>query len=102
VDRAVADADTDGITRLVLDRRGRLVGATVVGPRAGETLGELVLAVRQKTSALQMASLPHAYPTYNDGPWNAVVEDLRRRVANQRAQRAIRIAVRLRRRWLDR
>lgn len=102
VDRAVADADTDGTTRLVVDHRGRIIGATVVGPRAGETLGELVLAVTQKTSALQLASIPHAYPTYNDGPWNAVIGDLRRRIAGRRAQRAIGVAVGLRRRWLDR
>lgn len=61
----------------------------MVGPRAGETLGELALAVSRKTTVLQLASISHAYPTYNDGPWNAVIDDVRSRIAGPRAQRAI-------------
>ncbi|MDQ3579879.1 MAG: FAD-dependent oxidoreductase, partial [Actinomycetota bacterium] len=38
VDRAVVEDRTVGFTRLVLDGSGTIVGATVVGPRAGETL----------------------------------------------------------------
>ncbi|WP_231123670.1 dihydrolipoyl dehydrogenase family protein [Nocardioides sambongensis] len=102
LDRAVAEGDDTGVTRLVVDRRGRLAGATVVGPRAGETLGELGTAVRQRTSVLRMATTPHAYPTYNDGPWNAVIDEVRRRLAGPTTQRAIGVAVGLRRRWLDR
>jgi len=47
VDRAVTEDQTGGLTRLVLDRGGRIAGATIVGPRAGETLTELTLAIRQ-------------------------------------------------------
>ncbi len=50
VDRAVVEDKTVGFTRLVLDGRGRIVGATVVWPRAGETLAELNLAVRKGLS----------------------------------------------------
>lgn len=48
VDRAVVDDRTDGFSRLTLGRRSRIEGATVVGPRAGETLAELTLAVRRQ------------------------------------------------------
>ncbi|WP_460820224.1 dihydrolipoyl dehydrogenase family protein, partial [Nocardioides korecus] len=41
VDRAVAEGAYGGFVRLVVDKRGHVLGATVVGPRAGETLGEL-------------------------------------------------------------
>ena len=40
VDRAIAEDATGGITRLIADRKGHLVGATIVGPRAGESLAE--------------------------------------------------------------
>lgn len=73
VDRAVAERETDGFTRLVLDRRGRVVGATIVGPRAGESLPELVLAVRRGLRARDLAAATHAYPTYGDGPWKAAL-----------------------------
>ncbi|WP_219418706.1 hypothetical protein [Pseudonocardia nigra] len=71
VDRAIVEGRTAGFTRLVLDRRGRVVGATVVGPRAGETLAELTSAVRRGLRARDLAGVMHPYPTWGDGPWNA-------------------------------
>lgn len=35
VDRAITEQNVAGFRRLVLDRKGRVVGATIVGPRAG-------------------------------------------------------------------
>ncbi len=81
LDRAIAEADTTGFSRLALDRRGRVVGATVVGPRAGETLGELTVVVRQGLRTRDLASTTHAYPTHNDGVWNAAITDVRARLA---------------------
>jgi len=46
-DRAVAEADTAGFSRLMLHHRGRVIGASVVGPRAGEALAQLTLAIRR-------------------------------------------------------
>jgi pyruvate/2-oxoglutarate dehydrogenase complex dihydrolipoamide dehydrogenase (E3) component len=102
VDRAVAEADTDGFTRLRLDRRGRIVGATIVGPRAGETIGELALAVRSGLRARDLAALTHPYPTWNDGPWKAALADVREQLERPVAAWALRGAVRLRRRWVGR
>lgn len=72
-DRAVTEASREGFVRLVIDRRGRILGGTIVGPRAGESLGELSLAVAQKMTTRQLAGVTHAYPTYNDALWNAAV-----------------------------
>ena len=77
VDRAVAEGDTAGFSRLVLDRRGRLIGATVVGPRAGECLAELTLAIRRGLRARDLAGTMHPYPTFGDGPWNAAIAEVR-------------------------
>lgn len=67
LDRAVTVGATDGFARLVGDGRGRLVGATVVGPRAGETIGEVVawMAGGAKLGTIAR-SATHAYPTWND------------------------------------
>ncbi len=101
VDRAVADADTAGFSRLVLDGRGRVVGASLVGPRAGESLAELTLAVRKRMSVRDLAGTIHPYPTYGDGSWNAAIADVREQLAAPRAARAVRALRGLRRRWLD-
>lgn len=76
-DRAVTEESREGFVRLVIDRRGRILGGTIVGPRAGESLGELSLAVAQKMTTRQLAGVTHAYPTYNDALWNAAVAHAR-------------------------
>ncbi|MCY7289193.1 MAG: FAD-dependent oxidoreductase [Cryobacterium sp.] len=80
VDRAVTEAKTDGYTQLGVDKRGRVLGGTVVGPRAGETLGEISLAVKNRLTTSAIAGTTHAYPTYNDGLWNVAVADVRHRL----------------------
>ncbi len=97
IDRAVAESNTAGFARLAVDAKGRVVGATVVGPRAGETLAELTLAVRLGLRTRDVASTIHAYPTYADGPWNAAIDDVRARLQRPRMARVTRGLSRIRR-----
>lgn len=102
VDRAVAEGVTDGFTALVVDRRRRLVGGVVVGPRAGETLGELTLAVRKGLTTSDLAGTTHAYPTYDDALVDAALDDVRARFAGPVVRRLLRGVVAVRGRLLDR
>jgi pyruvate/2-oxoglutarate dehydrogenase complex dihydrolipoamide dehydrogenase (E3) component len=98
VDRAVTDGRTDGFARLALGRDGTtLVGATVVGPRAGESLAELTLAVRRGLSTSDLAGTMHAYPTYGDGPWHAAIARAQQRLAEPRLRAVTGALVRVRR-----
>jgi len=55
-----------GAIKLVGDReRGILVGATLVTPRAGEILGELVLAIKLRTPLETLADVIHPFPAFN-------------------------------------
>ena len=101
-DRAVTEGHTDGFTALVVDRRGRILGATVVGPRAGETLGELTLAVRHGLTTRDLAGTTHPYPTYNDAAWNSALADAGARLRRPPARPVLRAAARLHRAWLAR
>ncbi|MBG6240182.1 pyruvate/2-oxoglutarate dehydrogenase complex dihydrolipoamide dehydrogenase (E3) component [Mycetocola sp. CAN_C7] len=96
-DRAVTESDTDGFTQIVVDRSGRILGGTVVGPRAGETIGELTLAVKRTLSTSALAGTTHPYPTFNDPLWNAAVSDVRQRLKGGPVGAAIRMLVRVRR-----
>ncbi|MGE3508807.1 MAG: NAD(P)/FAD-dependent oxidoreductase [Vicinamibacterales bacterium] len=64
VDRAKCDDDEDGFIKLVSNRRGVLIGATIVASRAGEMSGELSLAIAKGLSVGDVATAVHAYPTY--------------------------------------
>ena len=55
-----------GALKLVADReRGVLIGATLVTPRAGEILGELVLAIKLGTPLKTLADVIHPFPAFN-------------------------------------
>ncbi len=100
LDRAVAESEVGGFTKLVVDAKGRILGATVVGPRAGETLGELSVAVRHGMRTRDLAGTTHAYPTYNDGIWNASVDDIQARLRRPAVARSISVLSTGRRRWV--
>jgi pyruvate/2-oxoglutarate dehydrogenase complex dihydrolipoamide dehydrogenase (E3) component len=70
-----------GTVKLVADRkRGVLIGATMVTPRAGEILGELLLAVKVATPVRTLADLIHPFPAFNR-VLGAVLGDLAAKVA---------------------
>ena len=102
VDRAVAEGASGGFARLVIDKRGHALGATVVGPRAGETLGELTLAITRGLTTRDLAGVTHAYPTYNDGPWNAAISDVQDQLERPATQRALGALSRARSWWVSR
>jgi pyruvate/2-oxoglutarate dehydrogenase complex dihydrolipoamide dehydrogenase (E3) component len=58
----------EGFIKVVADSgRGVLVGATVMGPGAGEVLGALAVAVHAEVPLDRMRSMIYAYPTFHRG-----------------------------------
>jgi pyruvate/2-oxoglutarate dehydrogenase complex dihydrolipoamide dehydrogenase (E3) component len=67
VDRAVCDNDCDGMIKIIATPAGIILGATIVGHRAGEAIMEIVMAMQSKLKVSDLASTIHPYPTYNSG-----------------------------------
>lgn len=75
VDRAVTAERTDGFIKLIAAPRrltgnlagGRLLGATLVAPRAGEMIHEAALVMRTGAFVGRLAQTVHAYPTWSTG-----------------------------------
>ncbi len=73
VDRAITDDATAGFIELIAGPRpvlrnlggGRLLGATIVAPRAGEMLAEAALAIATGMFTGRLAATMHAYPTWS-------------------------------------
>lgn len=63
VDRAVTVGETEGFVALVAGAKGKLLGATAVGPAAGEMINELALVMRQGLGLDAIAATTHVYPT---------------------------------------
>jgi pyruvate/2-oxoglutarate dehydrogenase complex dihydrolipoamide dehydrogenase (E3) component len=66
VDRARTDVATKGLTKVITDRKGTILGAHVLGHAAAEVLHEVQLAKSRGISFGKIASVIHAYPSYSD------------------------------------
>jgi pyruvate/2-oxoglutarate dehydrogenase complex dihydrolipoamide dehydrogenase (E3) component len=62
-DRAHTERDTAGEVKIVTTRRGRILGATILGAAAGDLILPWALAISQKLKIGAMANLIVPYPT---------------------------------------
>lgn len=65
-DRAQADGTTNGFLKAVVGKRGRILGATIVGPHAGELILPWVLAISKGHKIGDMAGVIAPYPTLGE------------------------------------
>lgn len=56
----------DGFVKIVTDKKGVILGATVVAPHAAEIIHELALAVQLRLTAHDVASTPHAFLSWSE------------------------------------
>jgi len=65
--RAATLGRADGLTKLIADAEsGRVVGAGIVGPGAGELIAEATLAVEAALTVEDVAATIHAHPTLSE------------------------------------
>lgn len=62
-DRAIAERDVEGFTKLYVSPKGRILGAVVVGTGAGEIVSLYTLAIAKKLKVSDIAGLVVPYPT---------------------------------------
>lgn len=65
-DRAQAELDTEGLIKVVTSAKGKILGAGIAGPRAGELIAPWVLAMEQGLKIGAMASTIAPYPTLGE------------------------------------
>ena len=64
LDRAITDNVKAGVAK-ILTNKGRVVGAHIIAPHAGELIHELALAIQENMKVSKITSLVHAYPSYS-------------------------------------
>lgn len=98
IDRAQAEGETTGFIKLVLaGKKDELVGAHMVGTRAGELLGEMSLAMQHNLTLNDILNTIHAYPTMSTGIQQAVFEAYLEGSAAANNRRLVRTALNFRR-----
>ena len=56
----------DGYVKLIADKKGVILGGTIVAPGASEMIHEVGLAVKHSLTATQLADTPHAFLSWSE------------------------------------
>lgn len=73
VGRAIIMGENQGFAKIVAVRDGPIVGASVVGPRAGELVHELMYSVGWEALPAEAAAFIHAHPTLSEAVGEALL-----------------------------
>jgi len=64
VDRAVTEVESIGFIKIITTGwKGKIIGAHIIGPNAGELIPELVIAIKNGLTVKDISSTIHVYPT---------------------------------------
>ncbi len=56
----------DGFVKLITDKKGVVLGATIVAPHAAELIHEIALAIKHGLTATDIANTPHAFLSWSE------------------------------------
>ncbi len=61
-DRAKAEDDREGFVKIILDKKRRVIGATIVGDRAGEMIAQISMLITKKLPLSTAMGVIYQYP----------------------------------------
>jgi pyruvate/2-oxoglutarate dehydrogenase complex dihydrolipoamide dehydrogenase (E3) component len=93
-DRAQAERDTAGFAKVLIDRRGRVHGATIVGEHAGELIHPWVLAMSSRVKIAAMAQFIAPYPTLGEVSKRAAGSYFAPKLFSDRTRKLVRFLMR--------
>ena len=97
IDRAQTEGEREGFIKIIVSRKNdTILGAHLVGGRAGELLGELALAMQHNLGLPAILATIHAYPTLSTGLQQVAFEAYLESPARHNARRFIRFLLSLR------
>lgn len=65
-DRARTEGDLPGFIKIVTDKKGRIIGTTIVGKKAGEIIALSVMAIGRRLKATVFMNMIFPYPTESE------------------------------------
>ncbi|MBL6602980.1 MAG: dihydrolipoamide dehydrogenase, partial [Alphaproteobacteria bacterium] len=89
-DRARAEHRTEGMVMAVVTKKGRILGASILAPHAGEMIAAWSIAMEKGASIKTMASHIAPYPTYGEASKRAAGSFYTPKLFSPRVQRIVR------------
>ena len=94
-DRAQTERNTDGLVKAIVDRRGRILGASIAAPQAGELIQPWCLAIAKRLRISALASFVPPYPTLGEASKRAAGSFFTDTLFGPRTRKLVRLLVRL-------
>jgi pyruvate/2-oxoglutarate dehydrogenase complex dihydrolipoamide dehydrogenase (E3) component len=94
-DRAIVEAETRGLVKLVATSRGRLIGAGILSRTAGDMIGVFTLAIGRRIRLSALASMIAPYPTRSEAGKRAAGQFFVPSLFSDRTRRLVRFLARL-------
>jgi pyruvate/2-oxoglutarate dehydrogenase complex dihydrolipoamide dehydrogenase (E3) component len=94
-DRAQAERATEGLVKAIVDSRGRILGASIVGPHAGELIQPWCLAIYRRLKISALAGFVPPYPTFGEASKRAAGSSFTPRLFAPGTRRLVRFLSRL-------
>jgi len=94
-DRAVAERRSEGMVKVVTHRNGRILGATILAPQAGEMILAWSLAIASRRKIASMAGMIAPYPTFGDASKRAAGQFFTEALFSPRTRRIVRLLLKL-------
>lgn len=71
IDRTIIDENAVGLCKIICDKKGYIIGAHILGTRAGELIHEIQIGKVYNLKFRNFYHVIHAYPTYSELIWHA-------------------------------
>jgi pyruvate/2-oxoglutarate dehydrogenase complex dihydrolipoamide dehydrogenase (E3) component len=94
-DRAQTERQTEGMVKAITDRRGRILGAAIVAPQAGELIQPWCLAISRRLKISALASFVPPYPTLGEASKRAAGSYFTERLFGPRTRGLVHLLARL-------
>ena len=94
-DRARTERLHDGLVKAIADRRGRILGAAIVAPNAGELIQPWCLAMSKRLTMSALASFVPPYPTLGEASKRAAGSYFTETLFGGRTRKLVRFLARL-------
>lgn len=94
-DRAITEGRTEGLVKLVISPQGRVLGAGILAPHAGEMIGVWTLAIARQVPLAALAGMIVPYPTRSEAGKRAAGIRYAARLFAPRTRRLVRLLMHL-------
>ncbi len=94
-DRAQAERSTEGLVKVITNKRGKILGATILGAHAGELIQPWILAISQGLKVSALATMIAPYPTLGEASKRAAGSFYTESLFSERTRRIVRFLLKL-------